>query len=91
MDKSVAGYALSASSNAFASRRSLSALWHSNPVASPQEISLPNSRETPAVDETKIIAALLRAGLAGLAEGRRVIVDVIEGRKGPEAAEIRLG
>jgi hypothetical protein len=62
-----------------------------NPVASPQEISLPNSRETPAVDETKIITARLRAGLAGLAEGRRVIVDVIEGGKGPEAAEIRLG
>ena len=32
-----------------------------NPVASPQEISLPNSRETPAVDETKIIAAILCA------------------------------
>ena len=32
-----------------------------NPVASPQEVSLPNSRETPAVDETKIIAAILCA------------------------------
>ncbi len=35
-------------------------------------------------------SALQRAGLAGLDEGQRVIVDIAEGRKGPEAAAIRL-
>ena len=35
-------------------------------------------------------SALQRAGLSGLDEGQRVIVDIAEGRKGPEAAEIRL-
>ena len=35
-------------------------------------------------------SALQRAGLNGLDEGQRVIVDIAEGRKGPEAAEIRL-
>jgi cold shock protein len=35
-------------------------------------------------------SALQRAGLTGLDEGQRVVVDVAEGRKGPEAAEIRL-
>ena len=33
---------------------------------------------------------LERAGIAGLTEGQRVIVDVINGRKGPEAAGLRL-
>ena len=31
-----------------------------------------------------------RAGIAGLMEGQRVAVDVIDGRKGPEAAGLRL-
>jgi len=35
-------------------------------------------------------SALQRAGLAALDEGQRVVVDIAEGRKGPEAAEIRL-
>jgi CspA family cold shock protein len=34
--------------------------------------------------------ALQRAGLTTLAEGQRVSMDVVEGRKGPEAAGIRL-
>ena len=33
---------------------------------------------------------LERAGITGLAEGQRVAVDVIDGRKGPEAAGLRL-
>ena len=35
-------------------------------------------------------SALQRAGLTGIDEGQRVVVDIAEGRKGPEAAEIRL-
>ena len=35
-------------------------------------------------------SALKRAGIADLAEGQRVAVDVIDGRKGPEAASLRL-
>jgi cold shock protein len=35
-------------------------------------------------------SALDRAGIAGLTEGQRVAVDVIDGRKGPEAAGLRL-
>ena len=35
-------------------------------------------------------SALQRAGLNALDEGQRVVVDIAEGRKGPEAAEIRL-
>jgi cold shock protein len=35
-------------------------------------------------------SALGRAGIAGLTEGQRVAVDVIDGRKGPEAAGLRL-
>jgi CspA family cold shock protein len=34
--------------------------------------------------------ALERAGIVGLAEGQRVAVDMVEGRKGPEAAGLRL-
>jgi CspA family cold shock protein len=37
------------------------------------------------------ISALERSGLPGLNEGERVVVDVVEGRKGLEAARIRLG
>jgi cold shock protein len=35
-------------------------------------------------------SALQRAGLSALNEGQRVVVDIAEGRKGPEAAAIRL-
>ena len=35
-------------------------------------------------------SALQRAGLTSLNEGQRVIVDIAEGFKGPEAAAIRL-
>jgi CspA family cold shock protein len=35
-------------------------------------------------------SALQRAGLMSLDEGQRVVVDIAEGRKGPEAAAIRL-
>ena len=36
------------------------------------------------------VSALERSGLTGLAEGQPVIIDVVEGRKGPEAASVRL-
>jgi CspA family cold shock protein len=36
------------------------------------------------------VSALERSRLATLTEGERVIFDVVEGRKGPEAASIRL-
>ena len=36
------------------------------------------------------ISALEGSGLAGVGEGDRLIVDVVEGRKGPEAARVRL-
>jgi CspA family cold shock protein len=36
------------------------------------------------------ISALERSGLTGLGEGQQVIVDVVEGRKGLEAARVRL-
>jgi cold shock protein len=36
------------------------------------------------------ISALERSGIEGLSEGQTVVVDVIEGRKGPEAARVRL-
>ncbi len=36
-------------------------------------------------------SALQRAGIASLDEGQRVVVDIAEGRKGPEAATLRLG
>jgi cold shock protein len=35
-------------------------------------------------------SALDRAGIAGLTEGQQVAVDVIDGRKGPEATGLRL-
>jgi cold shock CspA family protein len=35
-------------------------------------------------------SALDRAGIMGLADGQRVAVYVIDGRKGPEAAGLRL-
>ena len=36
------------------------------------------------------VSALERSGLASLGEGQTVVVDVVEGRKGLEAAKIRL-
>ena len=36
------------------------------------------------------VSALEKSGLTGLAEGQPVIVDVVEGRKGLEAARVRL-
>jgi cold shock protein len=36
------------------------------------------------------VSALERCGLTGLAEGQRVVVDIGEGRKGPEAVKVRL-
>ena len=36
------------------------------------------------------VSALERSGMQGLSEGQTVIVDVVEGRKGPEAARVRL-
>ena len=36
------------------------------------------------------VSALERSGLVGLAEGQSVVVDVVEGRKGPEAARVRV-
>ena len=36
------------------------------------------------------VSALERSGLTGLAEGQPVIVDVVKGRKGLEAARVRL-
>ena len=35
-------------------------------------------------------SVLQRAGLMNLNEGQRVVVGVVEGRKGPEAASIQL-
>ena len=36
------------------------------------------------------VSALERSGIGELSEGQTVVVDVIEGRKGPEAARVRL-
>lgn len=36
------------------------------------------------------VSALERSGLTGLSEGQPVVFDVVEGRKGPEAARVRL-
>jgi cold shock CspA family protein len=35
-------------------------------------------------------STLNRAGISGLVEGQRVVVDMVEGNKGPEAVSIRL-
>jgi len=36
------------------------------------------------------VSALERSGIEGLSEGQTVVVDVVEGRKGLEAARVRL-
>ena len=36
------------------------------------------------------ISALERSGLTGLSEGDRLILDIAQGRKGLEAAKVRL-
>jgi CspA family cold shock protein len=36
------------------------------------------------------VSVLERSGLTGLSEGQSVVVDVVEGRKGPEAVGVRL-
>ena len=36
------------------------------------------------------ISAVERSGLTGLREGQRVVADIVEGRKGLEAARVRL-
>jgi len=36
------------------------------------------------------VSALERSGIEGLSEGQTVVVDVVEGRKGPEAARVCL-
>ena len=36
------------------------------------------------------VSALERSGIEGLSEGQTVVVDVVAGRKGPEAASVRL-
>ena len=36
------------------------------------------------------VSTLERSGMQGLSEGQTVIVDVVEGRKGPEAERVRL-
>jgi CspA family cold shock protein len=36
------------------------------------------------------VSALERSGIEGLSEGQTVVVDVVAGRKGPEAARVRL-
>ena len=48
------------------------------------------TRDDGAEDVFVHISAVERSGLTGLSEGDRVIVDIAEGRKGLEAARIRL-
>jgi CspA family cold shock protein len=36
------------------------------------------------------VSALERSGIEGLGEGQTVVVDVVEGRKAPEAVKVRL-
>jgi CspA family cold shock protein len=36
------------------------------------------------------VSALERSGIEGLSEAQTVVVDVVAGRKGPEAARLRL-
>jgi CspA family cold shock protein len=36
------------------------------------------------------VSVLERSGIQGLSEGQTVVLDVVEGQKGPEAARVRL-
>jgi CspA family cold shock protein len=47
-------------------------------------------RESGGKDAFVHVSVLERSGLAGLNEGQRVMIEVAEGRKGPEAVSIRL-
>jgi CspA family cold shock protein len=47
-------------------------------------------RESGGKDAFVHVSALERSGLSGLAEGQRVVMDIADGRKGPEAVKIRL-
>jgi cold shock CspA family protein len=47
-------------------------------------------REEQGKDVFVHVSALERSGIEGLSEGQTVVVDVVEGRKGPEAARVRL-
>jgi CspA family cold shock protein len=48
------------------------------------------ARDSGAEDVFVHVSALERSGLTGVSQGDRVIVSVAEGRKGPEAATVRL-
>jgi CspA family cold shock protein len=48
------------------------------------------ARDSGAKDVFVHVSALERSGIERLSEGQTVIVDVVEGRKGPEAASVRL-
>ena len=47
-------------------------------------------RETGGKDAFVHVSVLERSGLASLNEGQRVVIEVAEGRKGPEAVSVRL-
>jgi CspA family cold shock protein len=47
------------------------------------------ARDSGGTDVFVHVSALERSGLTGLNEGQSVSVDVVEGRKGPEAARVR--
>jgi cold shock CspA family protein len=72
----------------------------SNPVSSTGESVFDPSRSTRADPNTQGAAAirdvfvhrsaLERSGLTDLGEGQRVVAEIVEGRKGLEAARVRL-
>jgi cold shock protein len=47
-------------------------------------------RESGGKDAFVHVSALERSGLSTLAEGQRVVMDIADGRKGPEAVKVRL-
>ena len=48
------------------------------------------ARDSGAEDVFVHVSALEESGLTALSEGQPIVIDVIEGRKGPEAARVRL-
>ena len=48
------------------------------------------TRESGGKDAFVHVSALERSGLSSLAEGQRVVMDIADGRKGPEAVKVRL-